>query len=302
MSISVVVNTYNEERNITRCLKSIDPYVDEIVVVDMHSQDQTVSLAQKFTDKIWQHEYVGYVEPARNFAINKASGDWIFLIDADEVLPNTLGEQLRRLAADSRYAFYRLPRQNFIFGQKLTHSGWWPDYQIRFFKYGAVTWNDEIHSIPLTQGKGMDLAADKKNALIHYHYDSISQFIERMNRYTTQEARQLVKDGYVFTWKNILTKPVSEFLTRFFAWEGYKDGFHGLVLSSLQAISFLIVELKVWETERFREVVNSDFLEEFGAVTRLLVKEGTFWYFGVLSQSKQGVTKAVYKIRQLLKI
>ena len=302
MRVSAVVNTYNEEHNISRCLKSVDPYVDEIVVGDMHSVDKTVEMIRKFTDKVWQHEYVGYVEPARNFAISKAEGDWIFLIDADEVLPNTLGEQLRKLTDRSNHAFYRIPRRNFIFGKNLIHSGWWPDYQIRFFKKEAVSWNDEIHSIPFTHGNGTDLPAKTENALIHYHYDSIAQFLDRMNRYTTQEVRQLRRDGYAFTWKNVLTKPGNEFLTRFFAWEGYKDGFHGLALSCLQALSFLIVELKVWEADRFQEVNLPDFLGQFGKLTSQMIKDGKFWYFRSLTGNSHGLGKLLYKVRQMIRI
>lgn len=297
MKISAVVNTHNEEKNITRCLSSIAPFVDEIVVVDMESHDRTRELAQKFTDKIWLYKYSGYVEPARNFALGKATGEWILIIDADEVMPVKLGRRLKSLAQQSDRSFYRIPRRNLIFGKWLRHSGWWPDYQIRFFQSGTVSWSDEIHSIPVTTGAGTDLPIDEGHALLHYHYVSMEQYLERLNRYTSQEVRQLKADGYRFVWKNVLLKPANEFLTRFFTWEGYKDGVHGLGLSLLQSFSFLVVELKVWETERFKDYTEPHFLENVGQALGAIRRDFCYWYFRHISEQRIGLPKLFYKLR-----
>lgn len=295
MKISAVVNTYNEERNITRCLISVQPYVDEIVVVDMHSYDKTITIVKKFTYKIFYHENVGYVEPARNFAIDKASGDWILMVDADEVLNEELGEKLRRLAEHAQYDFYRLPRKNIIFGKWAKH-GLWPDYKIRFFKKGSVSWGDEIHSIPITEGKGMDLPAEEKNALVHYNYDSIEQFITRLNRYSGIEAEAKIKSGYEFKIKNLIILPTNEFLSRFFAWEGYKDGIHGLVLSLLQAISFLVVEIKCWEKSGFKED-SQNLMDELSQTTDKAGHDLDYWFKLVGQQSRTEIVKLISKIK-----
>src|SRR3989344_7658575 len=297
MHLSAVVNTRNEERNIVRCLQHISPYVDEIVVVDMESSDNTVKLARKFTAKIWQHENTGYVEPARNFAIGKATGEWILLIDADEILPEALGLKLRRLAQHGVYSYYRIPRKNLLFGKWLSHSGWWPDYQIRLFKQGSVSWNDEIHSVPVTEGVGMDLPAEEKNALLHYNYATLEEYLTRLNRYTSQEAKQLVQDDYVFSWKNLVAKPGQEFLTRYFAWEGYKDGLHGLALAMLQAVSFAVVELKVWENTGFKDDVNAGQPDDVMKQLRKIKYQLNFWYFTKKAETSSGLTKTINKIR-----
>jgi len=261
----------------------------------MESKDRTRQLARSYTKKIYTHKNVDYVEPARNFAIEKATGDWIILLDADEVLPEELGLKLRRLAEHATYEFYRIPRKNLIFGRWIMHSGWWPDYQIRFFKKGSVSWGNEIHSIPTTYGKGMDLPCEEKNALIHYHYDSITQYLERLNRYTTQETAQLTSEGITFSWKELLTKPVNEFMTRFFVWEGYKDGIHGLALSLLQAVSFLVVQLKLWEAGRFKEETLS--LDEVRQQYSKIENDLTYWFYHKKSEAARGVNKLFYKIR-----
>jgi len=300
MKLSAVVNTRNEEATIVRCLRSIVPHVDEIVVVDMDSSDKTLALTKQFTKKIYKHEPVGYVEPARNFAIAKATGDWILIVDADEIVPDELGLKLRRLADHADYDFYRIPRKNIIFGKVMRYSGWWPDHQIRFFKKGSVTWSNEIHSIPTTFGRGLDLPAEEKNALIHHHYENISQYIERLNRYTTQQARQLQESQTTFDWKQLILSPASEFFTRFFVWEGYKDGLHGLALSFLQAFSFLVVQLKLWEYERFVDTPTT--LDATMDQLKKVGKDAAYWYFSKLSEQKEGLSQKVYKLRAKLRV
>lgn len=301
MTISAIVNTRNEEKNIVRCLRSISPYVDEIVVVDMESSDTTVALAKDYTKKVFTHKNVDYVEPARNFAITKAVGDWIMLLDADEVMPEALGLKLRQFADADTYDYFRIARKNLIFGRWIKHSGWWPDYQIRFFKKNAVSWNDEIHSVPITQGKGTDLPLQEEQALTHYHYNSVEQFVERLNRYSSQEAKQFIKEGVVFEWKNVITKPTGEFLTRYFMWEGYKDGLHGLALSLLQSFSFLIVQLKLWQNSKFTPVESAHFLDESVSLLRKSHADIMYWYSNKKNENKK-FTRTLQKIRQRIKL
>lgn len=250
--ISVIINTFNEEKNIETALKSVS-FADEVIVCDMNSQDNTVEIAKKSGAQVIFYKYTGFVEPARNFAISKVSNPWILILDADERIENELRVRIKEIVAKTKnYDFVKIPRKNIIFG-KWVKSGWWPDYQIRLFKKGKVTWGDKIHSQPKTLGKGLSLPTEEKYALIHNNYQSIGQFIERMNRYTTIEADELEKQKVKFEWKYLIEKPLSEFLSRFFANKGYQDGLHGLVLSILQAISFFVVYLKVWENSKFRQ-------------------------------------------------
>lgn len=286
MRISVVINTWNEEKNITRCLKSVN-WANEIVVVDMESKDKTVQMAKRFGAKVFSHQYTTYVEPARNFALSKATGDWILVLDADEEIPAELAKKLQRLAKKPEgFRFFRLPRKNIIFGKWIKHSRWWPDHIVRFFKKGSVSWSEKIHSVPLTRGEGKDLEVKEANAIIHYHYQSLAQYLERLNRYTDIQAKELIDSSYKFTWHDLLKKPTGEFLSRFFAGEGYKDGLHGLVLALLQAFSELIKYLKVWEEQGFKaqELPFSDFISEM----KKLGKEIAYWITNTLIKETKG--------------
>lgn len=251
--ISVVISTLNEEENIKRAIDSVK-WADEILVCDMHSGDKTVETAKSLGAKIVSQKKVNFVEPARNFAISKATSDWVLILDPDEEISKDLAKRLKEMILKPINSTYvEIPRKNIIFGKWIKHSGWWPDYQIRFFKKGSVVWNNAIHSKPQTKGLGLTLQAEEKWAIIHHNYQTISQFIARMNRYSDIEASQLHAGGYKFYWQDLLEKPLNEFLARFFVKKGYQDGLHGLGLSLLQAFSFLLVYLKLWEKSGFKE-------------------------------------------------
>lgn len=251
--ISVVINTLNEENNLPRAIASIQDFSDEIVVCDMHSEDKTVDIAKEAGAKVFQHERAGYVEPARNYAIKKAQGDWILVLDADEEVSATLKSELKRIVSKPGADYYRIPRKNIIFGKWIKHSRWWPDYNIRFFRNGYVSWSEIIHSVPTTKGRGADLEPEEENAITHHHYETVEQFIERLNRYTSEHAKNLAKEGHKFDWTELIRKSTNEFLGRYFQGEGYKDGLHGLVLAGLQAFSEFVMYLKLWQIAGFKE-------------------------------------------------
>lgn len=297
MAISVIINTLNEEKHIERCLQSLG-WADEIVVYDGTSADRTVEIAKKYTDKIFTHsDNSGYVETVRNAAIEHASNDWVFVVDADEEIPPTLAEELIKASQNQEgIMWFAVPRKNFVFGKWLKASGWWPDYNIRFFKKGSVVWSNEIHVPPKTEGKGSQLDAVEQFAIIHHHYESISQYLQRLDRYTTIQAANQVKVGHHFVWHDFLRRPLSEFLTRFFVWQGYKDGLHGLALSLLQAFSFLVMYLKIWEMAKYPDTVGDRVLQEVAKEVPFLSHELSYWF--AESRGKTGIQS---KIRRMLK-
>lgn len=296
--ISVVINTLNEEKNLSRAISSIKSLADEIIVVDMYSEDRTVEIAKKLGAKVFQHEKTGYVEPARNFAISKASGNWILILDADEEIPSRLAKELKNISLKPEADYFRIPRKNIVFAKWLKHSRWWPDYNIRFFKKGHVTWSEVIHSVPMTTGEGIDLADKEEFAIIHHHYDSIQKYLEIMDRYTSVQSEMLAKKGYKFIWKDLVKKPTEEFLSRYFFGDGYKDGLHGLALSALQAFSEFILYLKVWESEKFLEQYTS--LDEIKDELGLAIKNTKWWIADSEVKSKSFLSSLPARITRKL--
>ena len=207
-------------------IKSVKNIADEIIVCDMESADKTAEVAKSLGAKVFVHKKVGYVEPARNFAISKASNPWILVLDADEEITEKLAVKINQILKSPKADYYRIPRKNIIFGHFMKHSRWWPDYNIRLFKKGSVSWNEIIHMVPMTEGIGGEIEEKEELAIIHHNYDSIEQYVERMNRYTSQFATLRISEGYKFSWKDLIVKPSNEFFSIYFFGEGYKDGLH----------------------------------------------------------------------------
>lgn len=296
--ISAIVHTYNEEKNIDRCLTSCK-FADEIVLVDMHSRDKTIDIARDHQAKIYTHPYTGFVEPARNFGIEKAKGNYIVIVDADEEVPSFLAQYLVKAEKEGEHDFLRLPRKNLIFGKWIKHAGWWPDYQVRFFKKGKVSWIDKLHGVPITEGKGKNVEKDEKLAIVHHNYESINQYIERLNRYSLQAAKELYLDDEQFLPSKLFQKPAEEFVRRFFYLAGYKDGIYGLALSLLQSFSELAIYLKLWELEGFKEKEIS--LSEVDRFLKDEKKIKNHWlYHEKLKNESSLVSKIALKLRRKL--
>ncbi len=269
--LSVVITAWNEAKNLPRAVASVRRLADEIVViVDEASTDATLAVAKKLKCQVFIHPHTGIVEPMRNFSITKASGDWILLLDADEEITAQLATRIKKIVEVDKSDYVRVPRKNIIFGKWIKSSHWWPDYVYRLFKKGHVTWEDVIHSVPYTRGKGEDLPADEQLAIVHHNYDSISQFIDRQNRYTDHQLQHLLDSGYSLSWSDVMTKPVAEFLRQYFARRGYQEGLHGLALAILLAFSESVLYLKLWQHSGF---VPTDVT--FGQVNEEKQKLGT---------------------------
>ncbi len=289
--ISVVINAQNVENDLPRAIKSVKDWADEIAVIDQDSSDKTAEIARKLGSKVFSHKSVSYVELARNFAISKAGNPWILVLDPDEEIGPTLGKKIKEIIKNPKADYYRIPRKNIIFGKWMKYSRWWPDYNIRLFKKGFVSWNEIIHGVPMTRGVGGELPAEEKFAIIHHHYESIEQFVSRMNRYTSVHAELRLNEGYKFAWQDLITRPAGEFFSRYFFGEGYKDGIHGLALSLLQAVSELALYLKIWQKEKFKDVdIN---IEDVASAMRAEESELHYWQNDALYKKSGKLTDRI---------
>lgn len=302
MKLSVVINTKNAEKTLELALKSVK-FADEIVVVDMKSTDDTLKIAKKYTSSVFTHKDVGYVEPARNFAISKAKGDWILILDADEEVPQELKKTITGIVSESAKGeftanCYYIPRKNYIFGKWIEKTGWWPDHVLRLFKKGFVEWADEIHSIPITRGEVKELPASENIAIVHHNYQHVSQYIDRMNHYSDIQAKEIVESkGKKTSSKYIFKKFSSELLSRLFAQRGINDGAHGLSLSLLQSISEASVAMKVWEESGFPETNRFQEEELLNQVAQFK-RELAYWIADWQVENNSGLVKIYWQIRR----
>lgn len=274
--ISVVVNVRNEAEALTKCLRSVKNFADEIIVVDMHSTDGSGQIALDANAKVFPYRFMKFVEPARNFAISKASGKWILLLDPDEFLGKSLKKELLNITKRSDVDFVKIPRKNIILGKWMRHSKCWPDYLIRFFKKGSVSWKKEIHSQPSTKGNGLTLLDSEKLAIRHNNYTSVSQFVLRAIRYSNVQADELKNSGYKVKVSDFILKPIQEFNSRFFFAEGYRDGIHGLAFSILQAFAITLIYIRLWEKQGLQDKILSK--ESFVSASQEGIFEFSYWF------------------------
>jgi len=299
-TVTALVHTKNSALTLDSCLKSLR-FADEILVVDMESKDTTRAVAKKHGTHFLEHKDVGYVEPARQFGLAHVTSDWTLIVDADEEVPETLAKKLQGIIADPNAAdAYFLPRKNIVFEKWIEHTGWWPDYQFRFFKSGTVSWPAEIHSQPKISGRIAELTPSAEFALLHHNYQTIEQFVDRMNRYTTIEVDRgqnstSTSSKHHHSINKIPTEFSNEFARRFFSGEGFLDGGHGLALSYLQSMYQVIVELKHWQNAGFPE--NRDSVKLVKNVRKSL-QDLQYWTTSYHIQRSTGIQQLIWMVKR----
>jgi len=274
--LSVVLAVYNEEKNIQRCLRSVKPVADEIIVVDGSSTDKTREIAKKIGARVIKTTNKKMFHINKQTAINHAQYNWVLLMDADEKISQKLADEIKSLIINGQLSVngYWIPRKNIIFKKWIKHTGWWPDYQLRLFKKDTLHFPcQSVHEHPKLKGKSARL----KNPLIHYHYSSVSQYLKRLDRYTDNDRDVFIKQNQELKWQDFLIKPADEFIKRFVAWEGYKDGLHGLVLSLLQSFFQFVVCVKVWEEKGFQKKGINNFLFQTKKILKKKMQEYQWW-------------------------
>lgn len=284
--VSAVVLTKNVEEIIDRCLKALS-FADEIIIVD-DSTDKTIDIAKRNDKvKIFKRSFDNY-SSQRNFGIEKSTNDWILMFDSDEEVESTFAFSVEKAIEEGKFNAYKFPRKNIVFGKSIKHAGWYPDFQTRLFRRGKAHYERLVHEKLEVEGE----VGEINSHIIHHNYDTVTQFLDKLQKYTTLEASELIRNKYVFHWPDLILKSNAEFLRRFFAEEGYKDGLHGLVLSFLQGFYTFVVYLKIWEKEKFYEQEN--ILKETEATLDKVNKEWKYWF---LKTSPHGIlTKIKNKI------
>jgi glycosyltransferase involved in cell wall biosynthesis len=277
VTLSVVIITHNEESNLGRTLASVMPLVrdgkGEIIVVDSGSTDRTVEIAKSFGAKVFVEDWKGYAAQ-KNSAIDKAMGDWILSLDADEEVGAELATDIQRTVEypPAVHKFVRrnaageieplpingcwIPRQNYFLGRWIRHGGFWPDRKLRLFRRSTGRFKDTaVHETvevkEFNNGTIRVYSRRLKGALIHHSYPTLSGYIEHMNRYSSLGAEMVVAKSTVgFSIINIVLRPLATFVYNYFFRLGFLDGREGLLLHLYHAVYVSWKYAKAWELSR----------------------------------------------------
>jgi len=297
--LSVVISAFNEEKKIEDCLKSVS-FADEIVVVNNSSTDKTEEIAKRYTKHVYtQPNDVQRIDLQKNFGFNKASYEWILSLDADERIEKELKEEIQKtIKTNTQFAGFWIPRKNYIFGKWIKHTGWYPDNQLRLFKKGSGKFESEhVHEHIKIDGELGHL----NNHILHENYDNIAQFIQKTFVYVPNEAKDVLQKGYKFSYFDAIRFPLREFLNRFFAKEGYKDGFYGLMLSLLMAFYHFLVFSYIWELEKYKQIEEKELLEGGKKEIKKAYKEINYWFLNTeINKASSKAKKTLLKVKRKL--
>jgi glycosyltransferase involved in cell wall biosynthesis len=244
--LSVVVITRNEEQNIRRCLASVS-WADEIVVIDSGSDDRTVEMARELGARVFAFDWRGF-GPAKREGVDKATGEWILSLDADEVVSAELAAEIKKvLSEDNDYSGYYMPRKANFLGRWIYHCGWYPDPVLRLFDKSRGNFNDVIvHEKVLVEGR----VGRMKGEILHYSYPTLDSYFLKFNRYTTMGARAAFQAGKKAGWFDLLVKPPASFFKHYIVKQGFRDGWEGFLISILSSVSVLVKYAKLREMVR----------------------------------------------------
>lgn len=250
MKITGITVVKGRPDHIYACLSSLEKIADEVMVVDIgmdESLKQEVLKMKKVT--YIEEDHVPYVELIRERVKNKAKYEYVLFLDADEELPRTLIEELKNTY--KKHDAIQIARKNMVFGSWVQHSRWWPDSQIRLFKKSALTWPTKIHQQPVVTGTIHELPTTEELAILHHNYDSVDDFVSRMMRYAKVEATEKIEQKKEYHLQEAVRTAISEFVGRYFAGEGYKDGMMGFTLAILQLFYSFLVYFYYWEKRKY---------------------------------------------------
>lgn len=245
LPLSLVVISFNEEKNIQRCLQSV-PFASEWLVVDSFSQDQTLEQASRIGARVIQERWKGF-GIQKDFAARQAQYDWILSLDADEALsPELQQEIIQTFSHLDPQVGYRIPRLSYHLGRWIRYGGWYPDYQLRLFNRKFSAWSPvELHE------KVISPRTEKmRSPILHWVFRGISHQVVTNDKYSSLSAQELFNNNKRFSYLKLIFKPFGKFLETYIWKRGCLDGLPGFIISIGASYSLFLKFAKLWELER----------------------------------------------------
>jgi glycosyltransferase involved in cell wall biosynthesis len=243
--LSIIIITKNESRHIAACLDSV-AWADEIIVLDSGSSDNTVAICKTYTTQIYETDWPGF-GPQKQRALDKARGDWVFSIDADEQVTPQLQEEIKQAMQSKQFSGYQIPRLSSFCGKQIRHGGWWPDYIVRLFRRESADFLDvPVHEKVLVDGPLGTLKAP----LLHDTYQTLEEAIDKMNKYSSLSAKMLFDAGKKSSISKALIKTLWTFVRCYLIKAAFLEGRHGLMLAAVNSQGTFYKYIKLLELQQ----------------------------------------------------
>ncbi len=247
MSLSAVLITKNEEKNLEACLRSLS-FCSEIIVVDSESTDRTLEIARRFTPNVYSRPWTNFSEQ-RNYAASLATNRWIFSVDADERVSSDLATEITQKIGQPPHGLsaFAVPRKTYHLGKWIAHGGWYPNYVVRLFDRTQGRWEGgELHEYWSTTGR----LGYVTHPIDHFSFENLADQVSRNNRYSSLGAVVLKKKGQPFSLARLAGKTISKFIETYILKKGFLDGLPGFIIAVSAAYSVFLKWSKLWELER----------------------------------------------------
>jgi glycosyltransferase involved in cell wall biosynthesis len=252
IQLSAVIITYNEERNIARCLDSLREIADEIIVVDSYSTDKTVEICNSLGVKVFQNKFEGHIQQ-KNFAVEKASFFYVLSLDADEVLSDELRTSIASAKSDWKYDAYEMNRLTNYCGAWIRHCGWYPDRKIRLFDKRKGKWTGVNPHDRYELNESNAPCGYLHGDILHYSYYSISGHIKQADYFTEISARVLFEQRRKASFLRLIVSPAFRFVRDYVLKSGFLDGYYGFVVCKISSYAVFLKYAKLrelWKQER----------------------------------------------------
>lgn len=246
--ISVVIITYNEEKDIGRCIDAVKDIADDLVILDSFSTDRTEEIVKEKGGRFVQHKFDGHIQQ-KNRAITHAKYPCVLSLDADEVVSDTLKEEIIRVKNNWDADGYYFNRMTNYCGKWIKHCGWYPDRKLRLWdsrkgKWGGINPHDKFEMVEGSVERFI------KGDLYHYSYHSISQHVLQIDKFTYIGAVEALKRGKAANVFLLLVKPMWKFIRDYFVKVGFLDGYYGFVICGLSSVATFVKYLKMIELKK----------------------------------------------------
>ncbi|KXB08905.1 glycosyl transferase [candidate division MSBL1 archaeon SCGC-AAA382M17] len=245
---SLVIITYNEERNIARCIESVGDLADEVVVVDSFSTDKTEEICKQYNVKFLQHPFEGHIQQ-KNYAITKAKHSHVLSLDADEALSDELRNSIRKVKQDWKCDGYYFNRLTNYCGKWIKYSGWYPDRKLRLFDSKKGRWTG-LNPHDRYELDKESILGYLKGDLLHYCFNNLKQHVDQTNKFSEEGARALFDKGRKSSTLKIILKSATKFFRNYFLKLGFLDGYYGYIICKMSAFSTFLKYAKIKELQK----------------------------------------------------
>ena len=253
--ISVYILTFNNERTIEACLKSVSPHADEVVVLDSGSTDDTLRLCEDYGVRLYHQDWVGHKKQYQK-AAGLTKNTWTLFVDADEVVPEALWEELKNAIIMDKGAYdgYVVPRLNFFLGRWVHHGGWGSDREIRVCRRDKGHWEGGLHAKIVVDGPTRTLRAK----YLHFPYQDIAGQVETLNQYSDVAAKDMFEQGKRIGGIRAAFRAFFRFFKEYILKRGFLDGFPGFYIAASDAFYVLLKYAKLWEHGKQINIKDND--------------------------------------------